>query len=827
MKSILKRMIILFVIFLLAVIGYFLWVQNRAGKQETVYTSMAEARLPEVYMNALGRKMNYLTGYIQDLEGSGIRKNLTLLPEDRNLEIEITRSEDQVVGIYYEIRTMDLSRLLERTSVESWQENGAATRVTLPVQNVISRDQEYLLILTVDTRSFGAIRYYSRILWTDLTKAQQMVDLAEEFSRKTFDYNQARDLTPYLESNDTGDNSNLGHVDIHSSFSQLNWGGLNMQRTGEVRIDLWELQNNMSQINLTYLTRLENEDGSVEIFQVEDAYTMRWNEQRIYMMDFDRQMNQLFTAGPELFSGNRIRLGITNEDRIQSMRSENGEHVAFVVNGDLWSMAKSEDEEDEVIHVFSFRSKAEEQLFPMHKDYEIKLLACGDDGNVDFLVYGYMNRGHHEGLMGVGMYRYNKQQDALWECFFTPVNKSFEELQIDLSRLSYLNPGDILYLKLGQGIFGVDLNSNESLVVAEGLTQGEYAVSTDGKHIAWQDGVKAYESGLIHLMNLETGDKHEIEPPEGDFIRVLGFVGNDLIYGLSRQSDEWIINGRTEDIPMYALEILGEDLKVLTRYEKPGYYIGNVDVREGRVHLKRLTHLQGSDFMVADEDTIVSNVRLKQEVLENVGWFASAERGKIYFIQTPFAMKKDLQVKAHVPPQITYEKSEILNLTTGIVVPKEHYYAYGQGRLLGVFEHFCEAVEMAHGAMGTVTNADFEIIWSRLDRPESAVVSDNFYQTRMLKYAEALKSGQSIEEAVQIFDARGCSLSQVLYFTGRKLPVYAHGPQGETYLISGYDRFNVTLYHLQNQESVKMGLNDAGAYFAGAGNDFICAIFSD
>ena len=58
---------------------------------------------------------------------------------------------------------------------------------------------------------------------------------------KTFDYEQARSLTTYLETSQSEDNSTFGHTSIHSSFSQLTWGKLDMQPEANVEIHLKEL----------------------------------------------------------------------------------------------------------------------------------------------------------------------------------------------------------------------------------------------------------------------------------------------------------------------------------------------------------------------------------------------------------------------------------------------------------------------------------------------------------------------------------------------------------------------------------------------------------
>ena len=75
-----------------------------------------------------------------------------------------------------------------------------------------------------------------------------------------------------------------------------------------------------------------------------------------------------------------------------------------------------------------------------------------------------------------------------------------------------------------------------------------------------------------------------------------------------------------------------------------------------------------------------------------------------------------------------------------------------------------------------------------------------------------------------MIDAEGCSLSQVLYFIDKGIPVIAYVESGKYLLLTGFDQYNITLYDPDTQESWKMGLGDGEAYFNNLQNDFICAV---
>lgn len=103
---------------------------------------------------------------------------------------------------------------------------------------------------------------------------------------------------------------------LKNSFTQLTWRGLEMKRESEVSVHLREMQGVMGIIELDYVTSTTDEDGSREFYDVTESFTMKWNTQRIYMMNYDRRVNQIFSGESNLYSdqadyARNIRLGGT------------------------------------------------------------------------------------------------------------------------------------------------------------------------------------------------------------------------------------------------------------------------------------------------------------------------------------------------------------------------------------------------------------------------------------------------------------------------------------------------------------------------------------
>ena len=64
MKRTLQKAGILFLIFIAALVIYFISARNAMEKENTVYTSMEEPSLPVVYMKLNGKEINCLHGYM-------------------------------------------------------------------------------------------------------------------------------------------------------------------------------------------------------------------------------------------------------------------------------------------------------------------------------------------------------------------------------------------------------------------------------------------------------------------------------------------------------------------------------------------------------------------------------------------------------------------------------------------------------------------------------------------------------------------------------------------------------------------------------------------
>ena len=817
-----KKAGILLCVFIAAIAVCFVLTQNfLTGEEERVYVSMEEASLPVVYVNSMGREMNPLRGYVQEMNQTAA-DSLTILPEDRALSVRIAGYGGSVTGIRYEIRSLDQEQLVERTALSSWETGEDGVRASLPIQNLIARDEAYELCLIAGLDDGREARYYTRILWSSDGRAQEMVDLAVDFSAKTFDYEQARELTTYLEPDPAADNSSLGHVTLQSDFDQITWGGMNVQPAGDKQVTLRQLDGIMGNVELKYPVL----DGVGNTYEVTENFTMKWDAQRVYMMSYDRTMDQVFSGDTDLISGKRILLGIAADPEITVKKSENERYTAFVVNRDLWQFDRGDKDHDaSLMKLFSFRSEDQTDLRDNFDGHDIRILDVDDSGNVSFLVCGYMNRGIHEGMVGAACYSYSQEENTLEERFFFPTSQSYEELAIDLDRLAKLGGNGMFYVYLEGSVYAVDLNSNEYLVVARGLKEGTYAVSGDQSRLAWQDGSEPYGAETVHVMNLETGVGQDIHGEPGELVKVLGFVENDFIYGTAGQDDLWMEGNRVIGLPVRRLQIVDDSLNVQADYEKDGIYISNVQVTEGRIRLDQMAKT-GNGYEKAGEDIIVCNMEVGASGEADVGWYAFDDRKRLYFVQLDQEVAENARIRVNAPESVTYDMSDTLQLRSAAQQDGALYRAYGNGRLLGISEKLADAIALCYDSMGYVTAEDGSIVWDRVDRSSAANIRDGMTAAaRLLRYLDSFSTDTEYSDGVRVMDVGGATLHQVLYYVGKGCPVAAYEPDGSYRLITGYDQTGITVLDPASGESIQMKTEEAESYYSARRSDFVCGLY--
>jgi hypothetical protein len=233
--------------------------------------------------------------------------------------------------------------------------------------------------------------------------------------------------------------------------------------------------------------RCQDDKEETARYNVKEFFRIRSVGDTIYLLDYNRDLQEVFSSR-SVMDQKGILLGIVPED-VPYETNKQDSILAFVQNRTLWMYNKKN---EELTKVFSFAEEDTQDVRSLNDQHAVRIISMDDHGNIAFAVYGYMNRGEHEGEVGVGIYYFNVDSNLIQEKGFIPSTKSFAIAEDELGKMVYYNHAqELLYVLADQVLYRIDLDKNQQEVLAKGLEAGKYAVSDDGHQLAYQtDGEK-------------------------------------------------------------------------------------------------------------------------------------------------------------------------------------------------------------------------------------------------------------------------------------------------------------------------------------------------
>ncbi len=835
MKKLILKIVSMILAFVLGagLMGYYMM----AGNNELM-DSMAEATLPLVSVVLNGQKYNTMHGYVGEMDGKSIRGDVIPLPEDRKLSIMVELYGASVEHLFYEVRSLDHTRLVENTEVDFTVKDGRL-EAELPIKDLLDEGQEHALILRLQTGSRQEISYYTRIANIGENRLEECLEFAKVWHEATFDKENTVSITQYLEPDSTADNDTLDKVTIHSRYRQIIWDQLNIQPYSEPEVFVTEIDPSVTCLRLDYVVQHVNEEQETEYYQVREYFRVRYTDQRMYLLDYDRTANRIFDENISVFGEDQLELGILN-DPVHLKKNTEENVVAFVQNGELWSYDVAR---NDLSYVFGFREGWDPRAG--FSEHDIRIMNMDESGSMYFMVYGYMNRGNHEGKTGIAVYQYDAVANTVEERIFLESGKPYAVLKEELGELSYVTSEEALYLYWDGNIYFIDLDTRECRTIAEGLPENCYLLSEDQTIMAWQDGNSLFQAEEIYLLDFGTGRKRVIEAQEGEYIQGLGFMGTDFIWGTARQSDIQQDLVGNMIFPMHCISIQNVSGQTIREFEygEKGKYVVSVSMEDNRIFLECVTREEDGSIVPARPEPITNNSEEQEEKI----LLCTRNRGKKkreYYLS--FTNKRETaEPNKLTPKQVVFEGSRTVALEEK--EPMERYYVYGQGGVVGSYGTVRDAVMAADAAMGVVADEKQRIIWRRGSRKTRIQLST--MEARDVKEGEnsllvslsailnferiypdvgaALEQGQNAYEILadhleeKILDLSGCDLSMVLYYVSQGKPVLALTGPTSAVVIVGYDVQNIVVLNPETGEISRMGMNEGKEYFEELGNLFI------
>lgn len=832
--------IVLTVVFLISVF-VFSMLTNKVNKDST--TTMDEASLPIMYFVYDDQNINELHGYVQEMDMLSMRDGLVPVGEERRLHLEVMTYGNEVENLSYKIRSIDGERLLMEEDEADITVTQDKVDCSISLPSLFEDNQEYNMeiVLTIGDKE---VYYYTRMVRALDCYTEESLDFAMTFHDYTF-RDDAKDFIPTYMDPATGDATTLSYVDLACTLRQITWADFTGVKLTEPVASFKEINDSYNVLTLNYVMTNVNEENEVEYYNVEEYYRLRYTPTRTYVLNFERRMNQIFRSENNFLLGTTgILLGI-RDNNVEYLANDSGNCIAFVQEGELWSYDRIN---NTLSQVFSFRGAEGINSRENWNQHDIQIVRVNEAGSITFIVSGYMNRGKHEGQVGVGVYHFDGISHTVEEEVFIPSNKSYQVLQAELGELKYVNEQKMLYLMMNSSIYKIDMNTFTVATMVDSESDDCYAVSKSGRYLAWVEPEQIYSGTSIYLDDLKTGRTYDIAAEEGCYVYPIAFIGEDFVYGVANSAD--VKTNAFGDVifPMSKIQILNtseEKRDVIKTYQPSTGWIRNVSVDDNNIYVDLVTEVNGrlvtcgADTIMNREAEPANSVKLRKSVTD--------------LKQTQIAInmkeiKKDSAVLKIYPKHILLEEPRIVNLD---VETKDLYYAYARGKVLLATTDAGKAVRCANENYGVVVDGNLKYIFKRARNTVQTSLANfeinaaDVNATSMVKavsivlmregvgiaVSDLISSGQTPMQIMQstlkecaVLELKNCTIDEVLFYIDQGTPVVARTGADKAVLLNGYTSNFVTYYDPATRQERAISYEDIDDFLAAGDNYFIAYV---
>ena len=735
--------------------------QNRQYKNLAM--EMENATLPLVYVDYEGRYINCLHGYTTVVDTTMFRDCITPVTDDKKVTFAVDDKNGYAKSYSYELRSISGDSLIENGDLSSETEENGYRIFGIDIRMDIKPDTEYMMVFKLDGTDGQTVRYYTRIVVNDNYHASELLDFVEQFNSSTFDYEANEEgsfIYPYMQAykGQDDDSLSMGHLNLTSSYKELIWSGMNPVRITSIIPQIKEIDVNYAVIELDYVTMTENTDGEADYYSIREYYRVSYKEPQaekdteassgaddaaseeditktdssdtISVMNFDRYIDEYFNRTGIDNKNNVYEIGVVLDKKLDYRYSSDNKKIGFVRNGQLWLYDYSE---NQISMVFGFWMDDVENVRNTYNNYNINMISMDDDGNMIFAVYGYMNRGVHEGKLGISLCSYDASVQEVTELVFAECNEPYAAMKDEVSRLTYYD-GTNFYFMLGNKVNCINVEEKQLSYYVDHVSLDHVYVSDDMQVMAYDSSDQASDNATLTLVNFATGKTYTLDAGAGKCLVCYGFKNRDMIYGICNVADSTIsidkesfakknlgekVYGR---IPSYKLFIVDENGNQIKEYQKDDNYIVDISVEDDLIYMTKGSkgtdsfRLTEDDFITYKESDDIKRIDTTTKVTSGIEKLYFTVPSNIYLTYIPY---------------LNITKTTVGDRSSDMLITVEDEYAgymvYDNLGLTGIYDKAGDAINRATQIAGIVVSKDGEIVYRQSEMQEYNTIASSIY----------------------------------------------------------------------------------------------------
>lgn len=414
-----------------------------------------------------------------------------------------------------------------------------------------------------------------------------------------------------------------------------------------------------------------------------------------------------------------------------------------------------------------------------------------------------------------------------------------------MGQLMYLNESKIFYIMIDGKVCSIDLNTLEYKVVIDNLKTGCYAASLSNQYFAWVDSKNEDSSTTLQIMNLKTGVVSEVTEGDKKYLKPLGFIDEDFVYGIAKESDIVTDAAGNTTFAMKCLKIMdtseNKDI-ILKEYVPKKGYIESINIVDYTINVN-LIKKSNQQFFANGQDTIMNkNADSEDNVVINS---VTSDKKKLEY---EIGLSDEVVIKK---TNLITSKSVILDADRNVDISDENggerFYVYVKGKVLLDTDSISDAINLANQQMGVVVDSKQQYVWmrarktycnaftgiepARADESGTSIVK---CISAMLSYndldigvSEIVKNGTTPKEILvtalkdeMVLDVTGCKAEDIIFYVSEGSPVFAMTGSDDAVLVIGYSSTNIFYYDPVMNKTKSVTYEQADEMFVEGGNRF-------
>ncbi|MCR5213967.1 MAG: hypothetical protein K6E10_06095 [Eubacterium sp.] len=782
-KKILFELLLFIIIFIGAALS-FNYIQNRNHGTRAVEGFNPTMGCAYIWYD--GEIINSMQGYKQSLYTGLYRDSIVSVGADKKINIMLPESVDTGGELTYELRSFSGDNLIEDGDFRFEETEGSMTRYSAVLRMDMTEGTEYSFIIRVK-RSDETVRYYTRVVRLSDSKLADFVRYAKGFSDSAYAGNAAAnayatntdaittynisgqavdsmkeeseevddkpvatttdamegvrvpDITTVFSSADASSamydavaaakvssSGNPGYVTLKSSYEDVIFNGMRIDRLSTPEAKVKEITNEGAIVELRYKAIEEAED-SISTYAVIEYFKLEYNngQASIDIQDYQRKVYQDFNASGFDSSNNSINLGISAERDTDFLTDDESKKLAFVADNSLWFLDLKSKTYTSVYG--TSLDEAEKERTPQ-EGYAIRLLSINEEV-LNFVVYGRINEGVREGQTGIALYEYTMADSMLRELQFIKTDKSVDALKLSVGRFCYYDKEKrLFYTLLGDKLLNINIYSGDVTEMMDGMYYTKMLVSKDMKRIAFPNNSDLTQVTGITLIDFEKGTNVDISK-DGKRMALLGFVGNDLMYGVA---DPEYVSHSVDGTPLFKFDelfIVHTNGVVVKDYKRENVLISGIEFQDNNIYLTRLMKSEETGGLEEIDGDYISYKPVSSSGDAQISIIKNELGNQETHIKFPDTVYVNSSNEELLTKVISGDDGNDLDIED-IVIDPTAAYIYDSTGLMGISYSVGKAVQQVHDNGGFVVNASGRMLYSeKTSRPYLTVAGTFDYKS--------------------------------------------------------------------------------------------------